>query len=141
METALPTQIQLEIVTPDRQVVHDSVTSVTIPGKNGCLGVLPGHAPLLSELAAGELSYTRGRVIHYLAVSWGFAEVLPDRVIILAQTAERAEEIDVERAERAKARAEDRLRKTLDPQIDAERARAAYEKALARLEAARRAGS
>src|SRR3990172_1519024 len=141
MEIALPTQIQLEIVTPDRQVVHDSVTSVTIPGKHGYLGVLPGHAPLLSELTAGELCYTRGRATHYLAVSWGFAEVLPERVLILAQTAERAEEIDVERAERAKARAEDRLKKASDPQIDAERARAAYEKAVARLEAARRAGS
>ena len=139
MADVLPTQIQLEIVTPDRHVVHESVNSVTIPGKNGYLGILPGHAPLLSELRTGEVSYARGEAAHYLAVSWGFAEVLPTRVIILVQTAERAEEIDVERAERALGRAEERLNKLSDPKIDAERARADYEKALARLQAARRA--
>lgn len=137
-ETALPTHLQLEIVTPDRLVAHDSVSSVSIPGKSGYLGILPGHAPLLSELKVGELTYTRGDIPHYLAVSWGFAEVLPNRVIILAQTAERAEEIDVERAERAKERAEDRLKKIFDPDIDQERARAALERALARLQAGHR---
>lgn len=140
MDSALPTHLQLEIVTPDRQVVHDSVTAVTIPGKNGYLGILPGHAPLLSELKVGELVYARDDTQHYLAVSWGFAEVLPDRVIVLAQTAERAEEIDLERAERARERAEERLKKVSDPTIDAERAREAYARALARLQAARRAG-
>ena len=140
MADQLPTQIQLEIVTPDRHVAHESVNSVTIPGKNGYLGILPGHAPLLSELRTGEVSYTRGGTVHYLAVSWGFAEVLPGRVIILVQTAERAEEIDVERAERALDRAEERLKQVTDPQVDAESARADYERALARLQAARRAG-
>lgn len=140
MEQSLPTHIQLEIVTPDRQVVHDSVDSVTIPGKGGYLGILPGHAPLLSELKVGEVIYTRGETKHYLAVSWGFAEVLPDRVILLVGTAERAEEIDLARAEQALGRAEERLKKFTDPTIDAERAREAYERARARLQAARRTG-
>jgi len=140
MDDSLPTQIQLEIVTPDRQVVHETVTAVTIPGKQGYLGILPGHAPLLSELKAGELVYTREEAKHYLAVSWGFAEVLPSRVIILAHTAERAEEIDLARAERARERAEERLKNTTDPTLDIQRAREAYERALARLQAARRAG-
>jgi F-type H+-transporting ATPase subunit epsilon len=140
MEQSLPAHLQLEIVTPDRQVVHDSVDSVSIPGKSGYLGILPGHAPLLSELRTGELVYTRGETKHYLAVSWGFAEVLPDRVIILVQTAERAEEIDRARAERALERAEERLKKFSDPTIDAVRAREAYERARARLQAAHRTG-
>jgi F-type H+-transporting ATPase subunit epsilon len=140
MEATLPSHIQLEIVTPDRQVVHDLVESVTIPGKGGYLGILPGHAPLLSELRTGEVVYTRDGTKHYLAVSWGFAEVLSDRVIILVQTAERAEEIDLARAAQALERAEERLKEFTDPTIDAERAREAYERALARLQAARRSG-
>jgi F-type H+-transporting ATPase subunit epsilon len=140
MEQSLPTHIQLEIVTPDRQVVHDLVESVTIPGKGGYLGILPGHAPLLSELRTGEVVYSRDGTKHYLAVSWGFAEVLPSRVIILVQTAERAEEIDLARAARALERAEERLKEFTDPTIDAERAREAYQRALARLQAARRSG-
>jgi F-type H+-transporting ATPase subunit epsilon len=140
MEATLPSHIQLEIVTPDRQVVHDLVESVTIPGKGGYLGILPGHAPLLSELRTGEVVYSRDGTKHYLAVSWGFAEVLSDRVIILVQTAERAEEIDLARAARALERAEERLKEFTDPTIDAERAREAYQRALARLQAARRSG-
>jgi F-type H+-transporting ATPase subunit epsilon len=140
MADTIPTHIQLEIVTPDRQVVHESVTSVTIPGKEGYLGILPGHAPLLSELRAGTLIYTRAETKNYLAVSWGFAEVLPDRVIILAHTAERAAEIDLARAERAFERAEKRLKDVSDPTVDRQRAKEAYERALARLQAARRTG-
>ena len=140
MAETLPTQIQLEIVTPDRQVAHESVTAVTIPGKHGYLGILPGHAPLLAELKVGEVICTRDGTKHYLAVSWGFAEVLPDRCIILVQTAERAEEIDLARAERALERAEERLKKASDPTLDADRAREAYDRALARLHAARREG-
>jgi F-type H+-transporting ATPase subunit epsilon len=139
MADALPTQLQLEIVTPDHQVVRESVSEVSIPGKKGYLGILPGHSPLLSELMVGELSYVQEGLSHHLAVSWGFAEVLPDRVIVLAQTAERAEEIDVGRAERARQRAEERLRKLTDPEIDMERARAALERALTRLQVSRRA--
>ncbi|MBZ5516422.1 MAG: F0F1 ATP synthase subunit epsilon [Acidobacteriia bacterium] len=140
MADSLPTVIQLEIVTPDRQVVHESVTSVTIPGKEGYLGILPGHAPLLSELRAGTLIYTRAETKNYLAVSWGFAEVLPERVIILAHTAERAAEIDLARAERAFERAEKRLKDVSDPTVDRQRAEEAYARALARLQAARRTG-
>ncbi|MBZ5669717.1 MAG: F0F1 ATP synthase subunit epsilon [Acidobacteriia bacterium] len=135
-EPTLPTEIHLDIVTPDRLVAHDSVTSVTIPGKDGYLGILPGHAPLLTELVAGELVYTREGTKQFLAVNWGFAEVLPDRVIVLAQSAERAEEIDVGRAEKAKVRAEERLKRFTDPQVDMERAREALRRAMARLETA-----
>ena len=135
-EITLPTEIRLDIVTPDRLVAHDEVTAVTIPGKNGYLGILPGHAPLLTELAPGELEYTSHSAKHVLAVNWGFAEVLGDRVIVLAQSAERAEEIDVVRAEKAKARAEDRLKRLDDPAVDRERARESLTRAMARLEAA-----
>ena len=135
-EITLPTEIRLEIVTPEKLVAHDAVSEVTLPGKNGYLGVLPGHAPLLTELAPGELEYTSGGSHHNLVVDWGFAEVLGDRVIVLVQSAERPEEIDVERAEKAKARAEDRLKRFDDPEIDRERARVALSRALARLETA-----
>ena len=135
-EITLPTEIRLDIVTPDHLVAHDAVTAVTLPGKNGYLGILPGHAPLLTELAPGDLEYTSGGNQHALAVNWGFAEVLGDRVIVLVQSAERAEEIDVERAEKAKARAEERLKRFNDPQVDMERARKALARAIARLEAA-----
>ncbi len=135
---SIPAQIQLEVVTPERELVHESVLSVSIPAKNGYLGILPGHAPLLSELQPGELSYVEDHVAHFLSVSWGFTEVLPERVIVLAQTAERAEEIDVERAQRAKQRAEDRLKNVTATDIDFERARAALMRSLARLQAAGR---
>ena len=138
MADVLPTEIRLDIVTPDRLVAHDAVSGVTLPGKNGCLGILPGHAPLLTELAPGELVYSRGNIKHFVAVNWGFAEVLPGRVVVLVQSAERAEEIDVERAERAKKRAEERLQRFADPDIDMERAREALRRAIARLETARR---
>lgn len=136
MADSLPTQIQLEVVTPDHEVVHEAVDAVTIPGKTGYLGILPGHAPLLSELKPGEILYRRGGTKRYLAVSWGFAEVLPGRVIILAKTAERGEEIDQVRAEKALQRAEELLKKVADPTIDRQRAQEAYERALARLHAA-----
>jgi F-type H+-transporting ATPase subunit epsilon len=135
---SLPTEIQLEVVTPERELVHESTLSVSVPGKNGYLGILPGHAPLLSELQPGELSYNEDHKIRYLSVSWGFIEVLPERVIVLAQAAERAEEIDVERAQRARQRAEERLKNVTAVDIDFERARAALMRALARLQAAGR---
>lgn len=140
MAEELPTQIHLEVVTPDRQVVHETVDAVTVPGKRGYLGILPGHSPLISELAPGEIVYTTEGSERCLAVSWGFAEVLPNRVIVLAQTAELAEEIDLGRAEKALSRAEDRLKKTDDPSIDSQRAQEAYQKALARLQCARHKG-
>jgi F-type H+-transporting ATPase subunit epsilon len=102
---------QLEIVTPEKMVVRDVAEEMQIPGKNGYLGVLPGHAPLITELAVGEITYRNANITHHLAVAWGFAEVLPDKVTILAETAERAEEVDVNRAQAAKQRAETNLNK------------------------------
>lgn len=137
MDETLPKELQLSIVSPDHLVVRDTVSEVTVPGKNGFIGVLPGHAPLLTQLVPGELSYTREGVKRYLCVSQGFAEVLPGRVIVLVRSAERAEEIDRERAEKAKERAEDRLNRFSDPEIDMERAREALRRAISRLEVAR----
>lgn len=101
--------LDLQIVTPEKLLVHEQAEEVQIPGKAGYLGVLPGHAPLISELMIGELSYRHGGATDYLAVAWGFVEVLPDKVTILAEAAERAENINVERAREAKARAEQAL--------------------------------
>lgn len=103
--------IQLEIVTPERQVVNDAAEEVTIPGKSGYLGILPGHAPLITELSVGEITYKAAGQTKRLAVAWGFAEVLPEKITILAETAEKSEEIDVPRAESAKQRAESELAK------------------------------
>ena len=101
---------QLEIVTPEKMVVRDMAEEMQIPGKNGYLGILPGHAPLITELAVGEISYRKSNQTLYLAVAWGFAEVLPEKVTILAETAERPQEIDVKRAQQSKQRAEDALK-------------------------------
>jgi F-type H+-transporting ATPase subunit epsilon len=100
---------QLEIVTPEKVVVRDTAEEMQIPGKSGYLGILPGHAPLISELSVGEITYKRGGELHRLAVAWGFVEVLPDKVTILAETAEKASDIDVQRAEAAKRKAEQAL--------------------------------
>ena len=102
--------IQLEIVTPDRMIVSDTAQEIQIPGKSGYLGILPGHAPLITEIAVGEITYRSGNETKHIAVAWGFAEVLPEKVTILAETAERAADIDVARAEQAKQRAEARLK-------------------------------
>jgi F-type H+-transporting ATPase subunit epsilon len=126
---------ELEIVTPERLVIREKVEEMQIPGRNGYLGILPGHAPLITELGIGEISYRENGRSRYLAVAWGFAEVLPDRVSILAETAERAEEIDVRRAEKAKQRAEKRL-KSEDPNVDCARAQHALTRAATRLEVA-----
>jgi F-type H+-transporting ATPase subunit epsilon len=131
----MPDTFQLEIVTPEKKVVDTAATEVQIPGKSGYLGVLPGHAPLITELAVGEITYRAGAEEHTLAVAWGFAEVLPDRVTILAETAERPSEIDVERARKAKDRAEQRLTSG-DPKVDVERTLGALHKAETRLDVA-----
>ncbi len=102
--------IQLEIVTPDRMIVSDAAQEIQIPGKSGYLGILPGHAPLITEIAVGEIAYRSGNETKHIAVAWGFAEVLPEKVTILAETAERAADIDIGRAEQAKQRAEARLK-------------------------------
>lgn len=131
---------QFEIVTPEKLVVRDQAEEMQIPGKNGYLGILPGHAPLITELGVGEISYRSQGYTHRFAVAWGFAEVLPDKVTILAETAERAEEIDVKRAEEAKQRAEQHL-KSGDPNTDYPRAELALQRAESRLRVASRSGS
>ena len=131
--------LHLQIVTPDKQLVSDDADQVQIPGKNGDLGILPGHAPLITELRIGEISYNHGGTWHYFAVAWGFAEVLPDKVTILADTAERAEDIDVKRAQEAKSRAEAALRQAA-PDLDYEATNFALRRAEVRLEVAGRAG-
>ena len=130
---ALPTHIELQIVTPDRLIVEDQVDEVEVPGSEGYFGVLPGHTPMLAALAVGELWYRKGQEKTYLSIAFGFAEVLPDRVTILARLAERAEEIDAERAETARRRAEERLAQPKSD-LDYERARVALTKALVRLQ-------
>jgi len=136
---ALPSHIDLQIVTPDRLVVREHVDEVQIPGVEGYFGVLPGHTPLLASLAVGELWYRKGPDKTYVSLAFGFAEVLPDSVTILAQLAERAEEIDVERAEAALKRAEERLTRPRSD-IDYERARIALTKSLSRLQVSSRIG-
>jgi F-type H+-transporting ATPase subunit epsilon len=135
----LPEAIQLIVVTPERQLLRESVVEVDIPGLDGQLGILPGHAPLITELGIGELSYKTSASSQpvVLAVIQGFAEVLPDRVTVLAETAERAEEINLARAEEAKARAEKRLASN-DTNIDWDRAVISLERALIRIQVARK---
>jgi F-type H+-transporting ATPase subunit epsilon len=133
----LPSKIDLQIVTPDKMLVHEPVDEVEIPGTEGYFGVLPGHTPLLASLTVGELWYRKGQEKTFLSIAFGFAEVLPDRVTILAQLAERAEEIDVGRAEEARKRAESRLAQPKS-EIDYERARVALQKSMARLQVASR---
>jgi F-type H+-transporting ATPase subunit epsilon len=135
---ALPTHLTLEIVTPDRSVVAEKVDEVEIPGAEGYFDVLPGHTPLLAMLQVGELWYRKGSETVYMSIAFGFAEVLPDRVTILAQLAERADEIDIARAEAAKRRAEERIAQPA-AEMDYERARIAMMKALIRLQVASRA--
>ncbi|HSY14246.1 MAG TPA: F0F1 ATP synthase subunit epsilon [Verrucomicrobiae bacterium] len=131
--------LHLQIVTPDKKLVDEQTDQVQIPGKSGYLGILPGHAPLLTELMIGEISYSKGGTMVYLAVSWGFAEVLPDKVTILADTAERAEDIDVQRAQEAKAKAEEALRNP-SQEMDYDAVNRALRRAEVRLEVAARAG-
>ncbi len=134
---SLPDHLTLEIVTPDHSVVSEQVDEVQIPGAEGSFGVLPGHTPLLATLQVGELWYRKGQDTSFVAVSFGFAEVLPDRVTILAQIAESADQIDVTRAQIAEKSAKDQLaRPTAD--MDFERARLAMLKSLVRLRVASR---
>ncbi len=129
--------IDLTIVTPERAVVHEEVDELQIPGSEGYFGVLPGHAPLFSELRVGEVSYRKGSRWTFLAVAWGFVEVLPNQVRLLAETAERAHEIDVERARRAKQRAEELIARGGEA-VDYNRALVALERALIRIQVAQK---
>ena len=137
---ALPTTLLLDIVTPDRALLSAQVDEVVVPGTEGELGILPGHTPLLSTLKVGELWYRTGQEKHHLSVAFGFVEILPDRVTVLAQVGERAQDIDIARAERAKQRAEERLTGAIPrDDFDIERARIALMKSLIRLQVAARA--
>jgi F-type H+-transporting ATPase subunit epsilon len=133
----MPDAIELVIVTPEKQLLRGKVADVQMPGENGYLGILPGHAPLMTELGIGELSYNDmgGKETTHVAIVRGFAEVLTDRVTVLAETAERAEEIDLQRAKDALARAEKRLASN-DPNIDWDRANLALQRALIRVQVA-----
>jgi F-type H+-transporting ATPase subunit epsilon len=137
----LPESIELVIVTPERQLLRQTVVEVTLPGGDGCLGVLPRHAPLITELGIGELTYHTKNASEagLLAIISGFAEVLGDRVTVLAEIAERPEEIDLARAEEAKKRAEQRLASaSSDPNMDWARAAIALQRSLIRIQVARR---
>src|SRR5256885_15356165 len=137
----LPESIELVVVTPERQLLREPVVEATLPGADGCLGILPGHAPLITELGIGELTFRlRGdSTPGHLAIISGFAEVLGDRVTVLAETAERPEEIDVARAEEAKKRAEERLASAAsDPNLDWGHAAVALQRSLIRIQVARK---
>ena len=134
---AIPKSLRLEFVTPERAIAHEDVDEVELPGENGFFGVLPGHAPLLAALKTGPVWFRKGNDKTYAFISSGFAEVTADQVSVLAQSAERAEDIDIARAEAAKRRAEERLSKPSQTDFDAERARIAMLRALTRLQVAR----
>jgi F-type H+-transporting ATPase subunit epsilon len=134
---AIPKHLRLEFVTPERAIVHDDVDEVELPGEEGYLGILPGHAPLLAALKTGEMWYRKNTERKYAFLAGGFAEIVPDRVSILAQVAERAEDIDLARAEASKRRAEERLAKP-SAEVDYERARIALLRALTRLQVSMR---
>ena len=131
---ALPNKIHLEIVTPEKQLFSGDVDSITVPAKTGYMGVLPGHAPLLAELGVGEIAFKAGDKTDFLFSSWGFMEVLPERVVVLAQIAELASDIDIKRAEEAKSRAEKML-SSKDPNVDSGRAQLALLRAISRINA------
>jgi F-type H+-transporting ATPase subunit epsilon len=135
---ALPTKLQLNIVTPDH-ASHHEVDEVALPGQEGDFGVLPGHTPLFAGLRTGTMWYRQGAEKHYLVVSVGFVEVLPDQVTVLAQVAERAEDLDEARAEQGMRRAEEMLA-AVPIEIDFERARLALLKMLQELRSGKRGG-
>ena len=136
----IPKSLSLDIATPDRPIVHDNVDEVQLPGWDGALGILPGHAPLLALLNPGELSYRKGEARETLVIDFGLAEVLPDRVTVLIRLAEKPEEIDVAAQEAAKREAEQEMGKVTSLE-DAERARLALLTALMKMRAAERARS
>lgn len=134
---AIPKHLQLQFVTPDRALAQEDVDEVELPGEEGYFGVLPGHAPMLAALRTGEMWYRKGTQKHYAFIDGGFAEVLPDRVSIMAQVAERADDIDLARAEASKRRAEDLLARPAVADADVESTRAALQRAVTRLDVSR----
>ena len=138
---AIPTKLRLEFVTPERAIAHDEVDEVQLPGEEGLFGVLPGHTPMLASLKVGEMWYRKGGEKVFGFVGFGFAEILPDRVTILARIAEKADDIDLQRAEAAKRRAEERLAQVSRgaSEMDYERARIALLRAITRLQVSQHA--
>jgi F-type H+-transporting ATPase subunit epsilon len=133
----LPEKLDLEVVTPEGLLLHEDVDELIAPGKEGYFGVRPGHTPMLATLGVGALSYRRDDVWHDLTCFWGWCEVLPDRVSVLAALGERAEDIDIARAETALRRAEERM-KQIRAEEDYAEARDAWARAVTRLGVARR---
>jgi len=132
----MATTIRLELVTPERLVLSEDVEEVIVPGYEGEFGVLPEHTQYLSIVNIGVLRYRMGGEMHKVALSGGFAEVMPERVVVMAETAERAEEIDLERARRAKERAEAEIKKSLSVDDDSYmKATSALSRAISRLSA------
>ena len=129
-------QLQLEVVTPERRVLSEPVNSVTVPGRNGEMQILPGHAAVISELKTGVLSYTEDGTTFQLHVSGGFVEVSDDRVSVLAETAERPDEIDAARARLSREHTEKQLSSWSGSEEDFEKARAKLERSMVRLQLA-----
>jgi F-type H+-transporting ATPase subunit epsilon len=136
----LPETIELQVVTPQRHVLQETALAIEIPGKEGYLGVLPGHAPLITELGIGILAYRTAAATRYLTIIEGYAEILPDRVIVLAEISEKAEEIDVSRSRAAQERAQAELLKAAVGTPEWQERRLAVERALVRLNAVAKAG-
>ena len=136
-QAGLPTKLTLEVVTPEGLLLREEVDDVVAPGELGYFGVLPGHTPFLTTLGAGEITYKVGGSRQRLTCFWGFCEVLPDRVSILAEVGERAEQIDLARAEAARDRAAAQL-KSIKDEAGYDEAHQAYIRAVTRLSVARR---
>jgi F-type H+-transporting ATPase subunit epsilon len=130
----METKLKLEIVTPNGLLLSEDIDEVTATGTEGEFGVLPGHIPFVTTLKIGMLTYKKGNDTRYVFVSSGFAEVMPDRVIILADSAEKSEDIDIERAKAAMKRAEERLKKA--EEVDFARATSSLERAITRAQIA-----
>ncbi|MEE9539776.1 MAG: F0F1 ATP synthase subunit epsilon [candidate division NC10 bacterium] len=135
-QDGIPKTLLLEVVTPTRMVVREEIEEVVAPGTEGYFGIMGGHLPFMSTLKIGELAYRKNGRWRYLAVSWGYVEVRPETVIVLAETAERAEEIDVARAERAQDHARERLARWGEEPIDISEVEAALAGAATRIEVA-----
>jgi F-type H+-transporting ATPase subunit epsilon len=132
-------KLVLEVVTPEKLLLKDEVDEIQIPGLNGYLGILPGHAPLISQLQIGELSYKKDKISRSFSLINGYCEVLPDKVVILAEKAERPEDIDVARAVASKDRAEKRLADFSRQEIDFQRAEVSLQRAVIRLQVSKKA--
>lgn len=138
---ALPETIELAVVTPEGEIFRGEVSEVTLPGYDGYFGVLPGHEPLILVLSTGRLEWKLGQESGLAALSGGYAEILPDRVIVLADVGELALDIDVERANEARDRAEARLMGRVDGEWNLVRAQAALSRSLNRISVTTRLGS